>query len=631
MDVNAVIVPHYNNYFYCIVSKGYSMTLIYKKSSDRSLHLEDREKPELYRDTFPYIRIGRTEFDDTIIPTRPAETCFITDTTFRDGQQARPPYTVQQIARMYDLLHKLGGKSGLIQASEFFMYSEKDRKAIETCRARGYRFPRVTGWIRAHIDDLKIARDMEFDEIGMLTSVSDYHIYLKLGKNRTQALNDYIKLVEQALEWGIVPRCHFEDITRADMYGFCLPFASKLMELSKQASMPIKIRLCDTMGFGVPYNGAALPRSVQRIVRAFTDEAGVPGEWLEWHGHNDFHKSLVNGVTAWLYGCGGVNGALLGFGERTGNTPVEALVIEYISLTGDDEAADTTVINEIADFFEKELAYTIPPNYPFVGQDFNATSAGVHVDGLAKNEEIYNIFDTSTLLGRPVPIIITDKSGRAGVAYWLNHHFQLIDDNKITKQHPAVGELYKNIMKSYDDGRSTSYSTQEMTALAKRYLPELFVSELQNIKKLAGRLAAHLIEKLAAICNIDKNDTTTKAMQTFVENYTFIQFLTLTDKKGELIHAVITNPDYQEKYGNLPTPGYDYSSREWFKKPIKNGSLHITDLYQSQYTSKLIITVSKAVTNEHDEITGVIAADIQLEEILQRVAELEEETKLSTE
>lgn len=206
---------------------------------------------------------------------------------------------------------------------------------------------------------------------------------------------------------------HFEDVTRADIYGFCLPFARKLMELSHEASMPIKIRLCDTMGYGVPFPGAALPRSVQRIVRAFTDEAGVPGAWLEWHGHNDFHKVLVNGVTAWLYGCGGVNGTLMGFGERTGNAPLEALVIDYISLTGNDEAADPTVITEIAQYFEKELDYRIPDNYPFAGKDFNATSAGIHVDGLAKNEEIYNIFDTTKILNRSVPIIINDKAGRA--------------------------------------------------------------------------------------------------------------------------------------------------------------------------------------------------------------------------
>ena len=601
------------------------MSLIYRNSATRTLRLEEREKPQLYRDVFPYSKIGRIEFDDSILTPRMAEPCFITDTTFRDGQQARPPYTVQQIARMFDLLHKLGGKSGLIQASEFFLYSSKDRKAIETCRARGYRFPRVTGWIRANIDDLKLARDMEFDEVGMLTSVSDYHIYLKLGKNRSQAMEDYLKLVRQALEWGIVPRCHFEDITRADIYGFCLPFAVRLMELGKEASMPVKIRLCDTMGFGVPYPGAALPRSVQRIVRAFTD-AGVPGQWLEWHGHNDFHKALVTGVTAWLYGCASVNGALLGFGERTGNTPVEALVMEYISLTGNDEAADTTVISEIGSFFESELGYTIPPNYPFVGAEFNATSAGVHVDGLAKNEEIYNIFDTQTILGRSVPIIITDKSGRAGVSYWLNHHFKLSDDAKLTKQHPAIGQLYGVIMKSYEDGRNTSYSTKEMISLAKRFLPELFVSELQNIKKLAGRLASKIVEKLAAACKAEANHAPTKAaIKQFSENYPFIQFLTLTNKEGALIEAVATNPSDHEKYGTLLDTGYNYSDRAWFQEPLRDGNIHITDLYQSQYTKKLIITVSQAVTDDNDEITGVIGADIQLEEIIKRAPALEAE------
>lgn len=608
------------------------MSLIYKNNAIRTLALEEREKPQLYRDAFPYTHVGRIQFDDSIIAPRIAEPCFITDTTFRDGQQARPPYTVQQIAKMYDLLHKLGGKSGLIQATEFFMYSKKDRKAIETCRARGYRFPRVTGWIRANIDDLKIARDMEFDEVGMLTSVSDYHIYLKLGKNRTQAMNDYIKLVSQALEWGIVPRCHFEDITRADMYGFCLPFAARLMELSKEAAMPIKIRLCDTMGFAVPYPGATLPRSVQGIVRAFTDEAGVPGQWLEWHGHNDFHKVLVNGVTAWLYGCGAVNGALLGFGERTGNTPIEALVMEYISLTGNDEAADTTVISEIASFFESELGYNIPPNYPFVGAEFNATSAGVHVDGLAKNEEIYNIFDTSTILGRPVPITITDKSGRAGVAYWINHHFKLSEEAKITKQNPVVGQLYAIITKDYEGGRSTSYSTKEMISLAKRFFPELFVSEFQNIKKLAGRLASQIVDKLAKVCTVESNHLATKsALEQFSKNYPFIQFITLTNKAGELIESIATDASDHENYGQLLSPGYSYADRVWFQNPLKDGKLHITELYQSKYTKKLIITVSQAVTNSNDEITGVIGADIQLEEIIQRAPALEAEESKDTE
>ena len=607
------------------------MSLLYQKHASRPLTLDNRVEPELYRDVFPYTHVSRIEFDDTFLVPRPANPMFITDTTFRDGQQARPPYTVKQIARIYDLLHKLGGKSGLIQASEFFMYSPKDRKAIEVCRSRGYRFPRVTGWIRANMDDLKIAHDMEFDEVGLLTSMSDYHIFLKLGKTREQAMNDYLKVVTKALEWGIVPRCHFEDVTRADIYGFCLPFARKLMELSHEASMPIKIRLCDTMGYGVPFPGAALPRSVQRIVRAFTDEAGVPGAWLEWHGHNDFHKVLVNGVTAWLYGCGGVNGTLMGFGERTGNAPLEALVIDYISLTGNDEAADPTVITEIAQYFEKELDYRIPDNYPFAGKDFNATSAGIHVDGLAKNEEIYNIFDTTKILNRSVPIIINDKAGRAGVAYWINQQFNLPPERQVSKKHPAVGQIHTRIMAAYEEGRNTSFSNKEIKNLVRRFMPELFDSEFDQMKRIAGELASNLVERLARDCqSTADSEALTAQLQHFVRDYSFIQYAYVTDVKGHSTAIAISDPGDQKGYKAFPI-GFDYSNREWFLQPMRTGKLHITNVHQSQVTGQLIITVSTVITDANDEIIGVLGADIQLEEIIRRAESLEAEVPNSEE
>ena len=607
------------------------MSLLYQKHASRPLTLDNRVEPELYRDVFPYTHVSRIEFDDTFLVPRPADPMFITDTTFRDGQQARPPYTVKQIARIYDLLHKLGGKSGLIQASEFFMYSPKDRKAIEVCRSRGYRFPRVTGWIRANMDDLKIAHDMEFDEVGLLTSMSDYHIFLKLGKTREQAMNDYLKVVTKALEWGIVPRCHFEDVTRADIYGFCLPFARKLMELSHEASMPIKIRLCDTMGYGVPFPGAALPRSVQRIVRAFTDEAGVPGAWLEWHGHNDLHKVLVNGVTAWLYGCGGVNGTLMGFGERTGNAPLEALVIDYISLTGNDEAADPTVITEIAQYFEKELDYRIPDNYPFAGKDFNATSAGIHVDGLAKNEEIYNIFDTTKILNRSVPIIINDKAGRAGVAYWINQQFNLPPERQVSKKHPAVGQIHTRIMAAYEEGRNTSFSNKEIKNLVRRFMPELFDSEFDQMKRIAGELASNLVERLARDCqSTADSEALTAQLQHFVHDYSFIQYAYVTDVKGHSTAIAISDPGDQKGYKAFPI-GFDYSNREWFLQPMRTGKLHITNVHQSQVTGQLIITVSTVITDANDEIIGVLGADIQLEEIIRGAESLEAEVPNSEE
>lgn len=207
-------------------------------------------------------------------------------------------------------------------------------------------------------------------------------------------MDKYLSVVKMALDRGIVPRCHFEDITRADYFGFVVPFAIELMRLSKESGIPIKIRACDTMGYGVTYPGTSMPRSVQGVIYGFRYYAQVPSEQLEWHGHNDFYKAVTNSATAWLYGCSTVNTTLLGIGERTGNTPLEAMAIEYASLRGTTNGMDLEVISEIADYFEDVMGYCIPPQTPFVGKNFNVTKAGIHADGMLKDQEIYNIFDT---------------------------------------------------------------------------------------------------------------------------------------------------------------------------------------------------------------------------------------------
>ncbi len=329
-------------------------------------NLQDVAEPNLQRDVFPYDEVCRIDFDHKIIPISPAKEIFVTDTTFRDGQQARPPFTVKQIVDLFDLLHKLGGPNGVIRQAEFFLYSDRDKEVLGKCLERGYSYPEVTGWIRANKKDLRLVKEMGLKETGILTSVSDYHIFLKLNKKRTQVYEEYLEVIKSALDEGIIPRCHFEDLTRADIYGFCVPFAQALMRLREESGVNIKIRLCDTMGYGVTYPGAALPRAVDKLVRAMIDDAGVPGELLEWHGHNDFHKVLTNATTAWLYGCAGANGAILGLGERTGNTPLEGLIIEYIALRGDSNGIDTTAITEIAAYAEREIGVNIPLNYPFV-------------------------------------------------------------------------------------------------------------------------------------------------------------------------------------------------------------------------------------------------------------------------
>jgi len=424
--------------------------------------LNDVSNPELYRDFFSYDEIPKVAFNHRIVPINMPEEIWITDTTFRDGQQSITPYTTDQIVRLFEYLHRLSGPKGIIRQSEFFLYSKKDRDAVYECLEKGYEFPEITSWIRASKKDFELVKEIGLKESGILVSCSDYHIFLKMKMTRRQAVDHYISVVRECIESGVKPRCHLEDITRADIYGFVVPFAMELMKLMRETGVPIKIRACDTMGYGVSYPGSSLPRCVQGIIHGLNTHAGVPSELIEWHGHNDFYRAVSNASYAWLYGASAVNCSLLGIGERTGNTPLEAMVFEYAQLRGSLDGMDTSVITEIAEYYEKELGYEIPSMTPFVGKNFNVTRAGIHADGLLKNEEIYNIFDTNKFLNRPPMIAVSNTSGTSGIAHWLNAFYNLSGSDAYEKSHPIVEKLKEWVDTQYDDGRITVISDQEL-------------------------------------------------------------------------------------------------------------------------------------------------------------------------
>ncbi len=429
--------------------------------------LQDVKDPNLYREIYPYDEVPYTTFNHRRVPLDMPENIWITDTTFRDGQQSRAPYTAKQIVDIYKMLARLGGEKGIIRQSEFFVYTKKDREALEKCMALGYKFPEITTWIRAKKEDFALVHDIGIKETGILVSCSDYHIFKKLNMTRQQAFDHYLGVVKDAFAAGISPRCHLEDLTRADFYGFVVPFVNELTALSNEANIPVRIRMCDTMGYGVPFTGAAPPRSVPGLVYGLHHYSDVTSDMLEWHGHNDFYLGVANAVSAWLYGASGVNCSLLGIGERTGNVPLEAMVMQYASLQGTMDGMDPTVITEIAEYFKKELKYDIPPMTPFVGEAFNLTRAGIHADGMMKDAEIYNIFDTEKILNRPAAVSISNTSGLAGIAYWLNSHLRKNGKPEVGKQDWLVVEMKKRIDELYADGRTTVMGDDELVALVK--------------------------------------------------------------------------------------------------------------------------------------------------------------------
>ncbi|MEO9254753.1 MAG: 2-isopropylmalate synthase, partial [Tepidiformaceae bacterium] len=414
------------------------------------------------------------QFEADPVPMDPPEHIWITDTTFRDGQQSRAPYSVEQITRLFEMLHRLGGPQGMIRQSEFFLYTNKDREAVRNCQGFGFEFPKVTGWIRATLADYQLVRTAGLKETGLLTSISDYHIFKKLGSTREKVLAGYLEVVDAALADGVIPRCHIEDSTRADFYHVVLPFVQALMERGRQAGVQIKVRYPDTMGVGVSDPYAALPRGIPRLTHLLKTEAGVPSEALEYHGQNDLNAIIPNAVSAWLYGASSNNGTLLGIGERSGNTPIEALVFWLIGLTGETHGMDTTVITEIADYY-RSIGEVVDQRLPFVGSNFNVTRAGIHADGMIKDEEIYNPFDTLTLLNRAPGVAITDKSGAAGLLMWMQKHRPSVAVG-LVKRDPRVARLLELVMREYEDGRVISLPDVEVHAMVNQVFESLPVA-----------------------------------------------------------------------------------------------------------------------------------------------------------
>ena len=132
---------------------------------------------------------------------------------------------------------------------------------------------------------------------------------------------------------------------------------------------------------------------------------------------------------------------------------------------------------ELAEYYEKEIGYHIPERTPFVGANFNVTRAGIHADGLLKNEEIYNVFDTEKFLNRPAEVSVSNTSGAAGIAHWINTHYHLKNSDQIDKNSELVTMIKAYVDKEYDEGRVTVMSNKELEEL---------------VRELSGRLGLQI-------------------------------------------------------------------------------------------------------------------------------------------
>ncbi len=428
--------------------------------------LPEPAEPEYFVESFP-----RDAFPAYVWTERPATLptqVWTTETTHRDGQQGGLPLSVDQSLQIYDILCRFTGTSRAIRQAEFFAYRPSDRAALEGAleRYQGGAPIEPTTWIRATAKDVALIRSLGVRETGMLASASDYHTFHKFKPGgRNQAAQTYLEAVHMTLDAGIRPRLHLEDATRAPM-DFMHPFIDAVLDMSTAYSHELrpKFRICDTMGLGLPYDDVALPRSIPRLFQEMR-KIGLQPSDLEFHPHNDTWLVVANCLAAIRAGCGVINGTMLGKGERTGNAPLEAVLMHLLGMGYfPEQQPDFTALNALVDLYAG-MGEAIPPKYPLYGRDAHRTRAGVHADGLNKFWWMYAPFNVPQLLNRPLEVSLTKESGIAGLVFLIRQRMGL----DLPKDDPRLLKIYDWLMTEFDNGRQTSVEWEELAPVVARY------------------------------------------------------------------------------------------------------------------------------------------------------------------
>ena len=245
-------------------------------------------------------------------------------------------------------------------------------------------------------------------------------------------LDRLLKLTEDAIAFAVgegLPVMYVtEDTTCADPETLRALYSTAIRAGAR------RVCIADTAGHATPAGAAA----VVRFVRTVVDECGG-GVGIDWHGHRDRDFAVINSLAALEAGATRLHGAAIGIGERVGNTPMDALLMNLV-LMGYLER-DLRALCEYCETVSAVTGVPIPPNYPIVGRDAFRTATGVHAAALIK---AYRKKDTAlvdavysgvpaSLVGREQQIDIGPMSGKSNVVFWLERRGLPVSDELVDR------------------------------------------------------------------------------------------------------------------------------------------------------------------------------------------------------
>ena len=321
----------------------------------------------------------------------------LTDTTLRDGEQtAGVVFARHEKVRIAALLDEIG-----VSAAEvgYPILGDQEQEAIQAVVDSGLSLE-VIAFCRARPEDVAAAAQCHVPAVVISVSTSDIHIRRKFGHSREWVLERVSAASEAARELGLRFTVSAEDASRTD-----LEFLEQYYEVGIEGGAE-RVRYCDTLGVDHPFG-------IYQRVRELKDSLHVP---LELHMHNDFGMATANVLSGLRAGADGVAVSVGGLGERTGNSSLEEVVMSLKYLYGHDLGIDTTRLREIVEYVADASSRAIPVWKTIVGTNVFAHESGIHVDGVLKNPQNYEVF-TPEEVGLERQLVVGKHSGSHTIYY----------------------------------------------------------------------------------------------------------------------------------------------------------------------------------------------------------------------
>jgi 2-isopropylmalate synthase len=371
---------------------------------------------------------------------------YIFDTTLRDGEQSPgASLNVEEKLEIARQLERLG--VDVIEAG-FPISSPGDFEAVRRIAAQ-VQNATVCGLTRARKEDIDVAWDAlkgaKRPRIHTGLGVSDNHLQHKLRKTRDEALEIGVSAVRHAKALGCEDIEYFtEDAGRADP-----EYLYRVIEAVIEAGATV-INVPDTTGYTYPEEYGALIRGILDNVPN-SDRAVISA-----HCHNDLGMATANSLAAVKNGARQVEVTVNGIGERAGNTALEEVVMALETrkdlFGGKHTGIVTTEIFKTSRLVSTLTGILVQPNKSIVGANAFAHSSGIHQDGVLKERTTYEIIDPRSVGVNDSKIILSPRSGRAGVRHRLSElGFAFADEEafeKVYQRFLAVADRKKMV---YDE------------------------------------------------------------------------------------------------------------------------------------------------------------------------------------